>query len=143
MKVALPVFGSRVSPRFDFAAEVVLATLHNSRVVEKTREPFAGKNVLERVGFLLNRGVGVIICGGISGFCVRLFAQHGVRVIPFAGGDAEDVLEAFLGGGLRPRAFPSARSFGGPRFRGGRRHGSWSGRIYNHKAFHQFLKGGI
>lgn len=102
MTVALPVFSSRVSPRFDCAPDVLLVTVDGSRITGRERCSLQGRNPLARVNWLCQRGVDVVICGGISRFSLRSLINRGLRVFPWVTGDVEDVVQLFLSAQLQP-----------------------------------------
>jgi predicted Fe-Mo cluster-binding NifX family protein len=128
MKVAIPTFNSRVSPRFDFAAKVLIATIENGKVVDREHFALTNLNTIRRCSLLREQGVAVVICGGISNFSVRLLSENGIEVIPLVAGELEDVLEQFAVGHLvaPPTSFAQKKKGGGyglrkGRCRGGRR----------------------
>ena len=51
--------------------------------------------------FLADRGVNVIISGGMGGSAVDLFNGRGIEVITGAAGDAESAVKAYLKGELK------------------------------------------
>ncbi|MFC1683480.1 NifB/NifX family molybdenum-iron cluster-binding protein [Candidatus Zixiibacteriota bacterium] len=107
MTIALPLFGSRISPRFDCAAQVMLARVEDGRVVARESVATEAQHCLTRINWLCQRGVQVVICGGISGFSLRMLKDRGLRVLPGLTGDAEEVLQLFLDGRLRSNQFKS------------------------------------
>ena len=128
MKVAIPTFNSRVSPRFDFAAKVLIATIENGKVVDREHFSLTNLNTIRRSSLLREQAVAVVICGAISNFSVRLLSENGIEVIPLVAGETEDVLEQFVIGHLvaPPMSFPQTGKGGryGSRkgkCRGGRR----------------------
>ena len=102
MTIAFPVFSSRVSPRFDCAPDVLLVTVDGDRVTGRESCSLQGRNSLARVNWLCQRGVDVIICGGISRFSLRSLMNRGLRVFPWVTGDVEDTVKLFLSGQLQP-----------------------------------------
>lgn len=100
MKVAIPMFNSRVSPRFDFAEKILIATIENGSVSERQEYALTKLHPIRRSSLLSELGVKVLICGGISSFCNRLIANNRIRVIPMIQGEVEDVLNHFIGGSL-------------------------------------------
>ncbi len=102
MKVAIPLFGSRVSPRFDCAQRILLVTVEDNEVVEK-KEVWAGRwNPLQIVTRLTEVGTNTVICGGISNFSVRMLASNGIRVVSWITGEAEEAIKLFLKRQLKP-----------------------------------------
>jgi predicted Fe-Mo cluster-binding NifX family protein len=54
------------------------------------------QHCLGRINWLCQRGVEMVICGGISGFSLRMLADRGIRVMPGVAGDVDEVLRLFL-----------------------------------------------
>jgi predicted Fe-Mo cluster-binding NifX family protein len=104
MKVAIPIFRSRVSPVLDWCTRLLLVRIRTGR--EETREEIevGGLDLLERVERLSNAGTDVLICGAIGDFVARLLESKGIRVIPWISGEIEDVIHA-----LASEEFPHDR----------------------------------
>ncbi|MDL1876159.1 hypothetical protein FBQ85_13445 [Cytophagia bacterium CHB2] len=62
-------------------------------------------NPLEKINMLMQLGVEVVICGGITEICSNKFNDSGMQVIPWVRGEAEEVLSQFLAGKLA-KIFP-------------------------------------
>ena len=94
MKVAIPIFQSRVSPVFDWCTRLLLVRIRSGR--EETREDIevGGLDLLERVERLSNVGTDVLICGAIGGSVARLLESKGIKIIPWIAGEIEDVIHA-------------------------------------------------
>ena len=121
MKVAIPMFNSRVSPSFDFASNVIVATVNSGAVLHKEKYSLTNLNPMRRSTLLRQHGVNVLICGGISDFTGRLLLGNGIEIIPMVSGEAEDVLNHFVEGNLDVKTSVSpVREIGGYRGRGGR-----------------------
>ena len=121
MKVAIPIFNSRVSPRFDVAAELLIATVDNCSVVAREQHALMNLNTLRRSALLRKEGVDVLICGGITDFTVRLLMGNGIQVVPMVAGEIEEVLLRFIKGTLHGVTTPfSPLKSGGHRIRKGR-----------------------
>ena len=100
MKIAIPMFNSRVSPGFDFAPKVLIAKVDKGKVVEREHYSLINLNTIRRGILLREQGVTVVICGGISNFSIRLLAENGMQVIPMVTGELEEVLNQFVNGHL-------------------------------------------
>lgn len=123
MIIAIPLFGSRVSPRFDHAHTILLVTVDGGKIAGMERCSMGGQNSLARVNWLCQRGVDVVICGGISQFSLRSLTRRGLRVFPWVTGDIEDVIGLLLSGQLRSGLVVGP----GGRCRRWRRRGKWEG----------------
>ena len=99
-KVAIPTFGTRVSPRFDCARAVLVVAIDDDKPSE--REEFAASNWAphERINKLLELGVDSIICGAIDCWSAESLRSAGVTIYDWVTGEIEDALAALLRGDL-------------------------------------------
>jgi len=123
MKVALSVWGERISPVFDTAASVLVVTLDGAQETGRSTEPLRETFPPRRAARLVELGVDVLICGAVSRPLASMIASYGIELVPFVSGEAEEVLAAWLSGGLRapgvPRRFQMPGCYGmRRRFRG-------------------------
>lgn len=102
MKVAIPIFGPRVSPRFDCAPSLLLFTVEDGKVVERGEANLTHLEPWQRLDRLRELGIQALICGGIDGHSARVLEAHQVQVIPWVAGEAEEAMEFFLRGQLTP-----------------------------------------
>ena len=95
MKVAITVWGNRISPVFDSAQTLLLAKVEDSRVVEKKLEfiPLLIPVSIARKIVALNPDS--LICGAISHQPARIIEDAGITLLPFISGKAELVLKAY------------------------------------------------
>ena len=106
MKIAIPMFDSRVSPRFDFASKVLIATIEGGRVVDRKEYSMNNLNLIRRSALLKEQEVNVLICGGINNFSMRLLMGNGIEVIPMVPGEVEEILTLFINGNLNSAIIP-------------------------------------
>jgi predicted Fe-Mo cluster-binding NifX family protein len=100
MKIAIPVFEDRISPRFDFAPGFGLYDIEGERITASREISCEGWSDGERVSRLKGFGIDTLICGGLPGFLENTLTNSGIRVIPWVAGNVRDVLSLFLRGGL-------------------------------------------
>jgi predicted Fe-Mo cluster-binding NifX family protein len=94
--IAIPVFGSEVSPRFDCAKRILLAHVEEGRVGECQMCEMIETHPLHWAKILTHWKVQQVICGGIDDFSLRMLNGLGIRVNPWRSGNARQVLEKFL-----------------------------------------------
>jgi len=104
MRVAIPIFGARISPRFDFAPALLLLTLEKGKIKAREEVSLATWNPWQRVEKLQEFSVETLICGGIDCHSRQMIEDKRIRVIPWVAGEAEEALHYFLNGTLRPGA---------------------------------------
>jgi predicted Fe-Mo cluster-binding NifX family protein len=102
MKIAIPIFGNRISPRFDFSPEIWIIDVEGEEVVRQEKLPTANLNLPQRLEQITSNGVDKVICGGIDGFCQSQLGSRGIDVVQDVIGDAEIVFDLFMKGRLRP-----------------------------------------
>ncbi len=100
MRVAVTVWGDRISPLFDATRMLLIVTIADQKIVERRYERLDNHVPMGRISWLQKSGVQAIICGGISDFFINLIEAQGIRIVPFASGNVNDVLEAFLASSL-------------------------------------------
>ena len=106
MKIAIPMFNSRVSPRFDFASKMLVATVDKGKAVEREIYSLNNLNLIRRSSLLCELGINVLICGGIHSFSQRLITGNGIDVISMVQGEVEEVLNLFINGKLHASIMP-------------------------------------
>ena len=102
MKIAIPIFETRISPRFDHAPSVLLVTtaFNSEKILETCEIPFQKCDYIERINQLKFSGVEVVICGGISNEMLDMLKGNNIETIPWVTGDAHEALKLFLQGRL-------------------------------------------
>ncbi|MCE5266013.1 MAG: hypothetical protein LLG97_21090 [Deltaproteobacteria bacterium] len=105
MKVAVTVWEDTVSTVCDFSNRLLLLDVTGDRVGKRSSIPFEDGKLLERVRQLEALGVDVLLCGAISGPLERMIRGAGVKVIPYLRGSIDDIVRAYLEGGLSDTRF--------------------------------------
>src|SRR5210317_407643 len=106
MKVAVPTFGDRVSPRFDCAVSLLVATLENGEILERRILDASQWAPRERINRLVELGVDVVICGGIDCWSAESLRSVGVSLVGSVAGTIDESLTALLRGELAGDALP-------------------------------------
>ena len=102
MKIAIPVFKTRVSPNFDHAQTALLIGIDKGSVATMNELSLGPVEPQMRATQIKNLGVDVVICGGVSNFLQNLLQEQNIRVIPWITGEAQKALELFMQGSLEP-----------------------------------------
>ena len=120
MRVAIPVFGPRVSPRFDCAPSLLLFSVENGKVVERGEVLLTHLDPGQRLERLRELNVQTLICGGIDGYSAQLLKIHQIQVTAWVAGEAEEAMKFYLRGALKSGSNLCVGS-GRNRYRHGRR----------------------
>jgi predicted Fe-Mo cluster-binding NifX family protein len=112
MKVAMPTFGNRVSPRFDCANSFLIVTVHAQEILERRELDATHWTPNERVARIIAMGVDAVVCGGIDRYSAESLRDAGITLYGSFAGASEETLQALMRGRLsaeRPPAGPTAR----------------------------------
>jgi len=101
MKIAIPMFGNRISPRFDFSPEVWIIEVERGEVLRQEKLAVAHLNLPQRLEQITSNGVDKVVCGGIDSFCKSQLGSRGIEVVQDVMGEAEIVFDLFMKGRLR------------------------------------------
>jgi len=120
VKIAIPLFGTRISPRFDCSQTFLVIEVEHGQSVQKQKVLVCESSPIKRIRNLAVLQIDILICGGIDAFSERQLYLHGIRVFSWITGEAEDVLCCFLEGKLESGMMMGAdgRCCGRWRFRG-------------------------
>ena len=102
MKLAIMLYGTRVSPRYGYSQRVLVVEVSGHQEIhKKTLETDA--YYPEQIPVVLGKeGVEVVIAGGMNNHFQDLFRSQGIQVIWGIIGEANDALAAFRDGQLTP-----------------------------------------
>lgn len=109
MKIAIPVFQTKISPRFDRAQNFLLLDIVEDRVVDREELITHGWTPAATIKELLHRSVHGMICGGIDRDSMRRLHRSGVRVYSWVTGEVEDAVASYLSHGLESGIILGAR----------------------------------
>ena len=101
MKIAIPIFENRISPRFDFSPEMWVIEVERGKVRGREKFSTANLNLPQRLEQITSNGVDKVICGGIDGLSRDQLGSRGIDVVQDVIGDADIVFDLFMRGRLR------------------------------------------
>ena len=104
MKIAVSCMGTQVSQHFGHCENFMIFEAENGTILTETNIPNPGHRPGFLPNFLGDKGVNVMIAGGIGGGAIDIFNERGITVITGARGDARAAVEAYLGGTLESTA---------------------------------------
>lgn len=102
MRLAIPRFGEKVAPCFEYSATVAVFKIQNSQIVEQTDFRLQSTESFDRLRLLKDQGVEVLICGGIQDRFEDLVKASCIQVISWVSGDVGFLVDEFIEGRLMP-----------------------------------------
>lgn len=99
-KIAVTYENGQVFGHFGHTEQFKIYTVEGSTVVSSEVVPTNGSGHGALAGFLQQRGVDTLICGGIGGGARTALAEAGIRLYPGAAGSADEAVQALLAGTL-------------------------------------------
>lgn len=104
MRIAIALFGTRVSPRFDYAPSLLVIDIEDGAAVRRREIATDLLPPAERIKRLAELAVETLICGGIDDASAGRLEEQGIALVPWVSGEADDALEGCLHGELVPGA---------------------------------------
>lgn len=95
MKIAITVWGNRVSPVFDAAGTLFIAHIENRMIIKKSYTSFNPEMPSDLIKRLKKMQVSVLICGAISTKPADLIVENDIKLISFVTGNALKLLDNF------------------------------------------------
>lgn len=98
MKVMITVWDNRVAPVFDAAGQSILLDCLDGNIMSRLTHNLPQSSLQEKIDYLTNQQLDVLICGAISRAARIAILQHDITVIPFIAGDIDEVIAAWFDG---------------------------------------------
>ena len=105
MKIAVSYCQDRISPVFDVSENLLLINVLDGLEEGRENVELIAKAPFERAGELSRRSVDVLLCGAISAPLEGAVRNAGIEVLGFVCGELDDVVKAFIRGGLTEGSF--------------------------------------
>lgn len=100
MKVAVAYENEQVFQHFGQSKEFKIYDVEEGRVVSSEVVSTGGKGHGSLAGFLKEKGVETLICGGIGGGAKTALAEAEIKILPGVTGNADQQVEHLLAGKL-------------------------------------------
>ncbi len=101
IKIAVASENGMVTEHFGHCEAFIIFDAVNNKIVRSETIANPGHKPGFLPNFLADRGVNVIISGGMGGGAVDIFNERNIEVIVGARGDAKTAVEAYLQGALK------------------------------------------
>lgn len=104
MKIAIPVFQNKISPRFDNAQNFIFLDIEDDSIVDREELVTRGWIPSQTIKELIRRGVEGMICGGIDRASKQCLRHKGVLIYSWVTGEVADAVASFINHGLESGA---------------------------------------
>lgn len=98
MRIAIPVYGERISPRIDCASTFLVVEADGGTMRDVHEAPADGSSLKNLLGLLTREDIDVVVCAGISCEDRQIIETAGVEVNYGWIGYVKDVLKGFVHG---------------------------------------------
>jgi len=102
MKLAIPVFHTKISPRFDQAQGFVLLETRHAEVLDREELATKGWPEIDKMRQLVDLEIETLICGGIDRASLQYLSFNGVNVYSWVTGEIDDAVACFLDNRMKP-----------------------------------------
>lgn len=100
MKIAVTYENGQVFQHFGKTSQFKVYDVTGGTIMQSEVVDTDGNGHGALAGFLKEKGVDTLICGGIGGGAQSALAEAGIKLYGGASGSADKAVEAFLGGNL-------------------------------------------
>ena len=102
MKLVVPVHNKRISPVFDWCMRMMLIDSAPGRSPDRREIDISWLAGIEKAQVVADSGAHALLCGGISSQLAGALAYHGVDVVSWIHGNADEIVEKFIDGTFSP-----------------------------------------
>lgn len=101
MRVAIPLFGTRVSPRCLYSDKTLLVKVTDGRVASRQTIDTTDMSEEQRLARLVDLGIDTFVCGAVEDDFIEKADSYGIRVICDVAAEVDEILSALVGGYLK------------------------------------------
>ncbi|HHT67252.1 MAG TPA: dinitrogenase iron-molybdenum cofactor [Erysipelotrichaceae bacterium] len=101
MKIAIACEGKNITEHFGHCSNFLIFDVEDQEIKNEISLPNPGHKPGFLPNFLADKGVNVIISGGMGGGAVSIFNERNVEVILGASGDAKNAVKDYIDGKLK------------------------------------------
>lgn len=101
MKIAVACKGNDIWPHFGHSENFNIYEIEDGKIINIENVPSPGHKPGFLPNFLADKGIEVIIAGGIGGGAVDIFNERKIKIVSGARGDARTAVESYLRGELK------------------------------------------
>ncbi len=95
MRIAITIWGNRISPVFDAARTLLVAQIENRMILKKSYTHFDPDSPRDLIRILKKMETTTLICGAISTEPADFIVENNIKLISFVTGNALDFLDSF------------------------------------------------
>ncbi|MDT8378137.1 MAG: NifB/NifX family molybdenum-iron cluster-binding protein [Desulfotignum sp.] len=95
MKLAVTVWGNRISPVFDAASTLLVAEIKNKKIAGQYYTAFDPQSPVDLIHTLKKNHVAILVCGAISKTPASLILDQQIHLISLVTGNVRQFLDSF------------------------------------------------
>ncbi len=105
MKIAITIWGNRISPVFDAAKTLLITEIENGMVINKEYLSFDPHLLQGMINLFKEKNISALVCGAISTRPAETIVEHDIRLFSFVMGNAQNFLDSFTGNNRIEKSF--------------------------------------
>lgn len=95
MRILITIWNGRISPVFDVAGKALIMEIEGNKIVSEKTVDFPSDSFLNKIQYMSNEKISVLICGAISRQAELSVSSQGITVYSFISGEVRSVIKAF------------------------------------------------
>jgi predicted Fe-Mo cluster-binding NifX family protein len=105
MRIAIPIWEDKISPVLDTASKLLIIDKDSKKKSSRFEVNLFEQNMSRRGYFIRKLEPDVLICGAVSQQFSRMLKTSGIKIISGISGPTNEVIDAYLQGGLLHSGF--------------------------------------
>lgn len=98
MKIAVTIWGNRISPVFDSARTLLVVQIEDSHITRQFYTPFDPESPVHLITTLKSLEIDTLVCGAISRKPADLISEQNIHLLSFVTGNVRRFLDSFAKG---------------------------------------------
>jgi len=95
MKIAVTIWGKRISPVFDSSRMLLVVEIKDKKIIDRKFLAFNPDRPSHLLALLIELDISVLVCGAVSLMPANFIEAGGIKLIPFITGNAEEVITLY------------------------------------------------
>jgi predicted Fe-Mo cluster-binding NifX family protein len=99
-RIAIPIYENRISNRLDCSENMFLYSVDKKKIESQEIVRLVQASPSAKLNMLLDLGIDVLICNGITDFYSRKLSESNIKVIPWISGEVDEIIKQYINGKL-------------------------------------------
>ena len=96
MRIAITVWGNRISPVFESSENLMVVKIENYKITRQKILKIVPKTVVQAIEMMKKKKADILICGAITERDSQRIRDNGIHLVSFISGNTDKILETYV-----------------------------------------------